>query len=99
MAPFIGRSMTKGAVRPSWRNPQSGDKGGGLPVTVGSGANQARAALTATAGSGHVGGGPGLVDEDQPGGIKPALAALPFWSRSRHVRAGLLGGVRGFFLN
>ena len=45
----------------------------------------------------HVGLGPGLVDEDQPGWIKPALMRFPAPALSRHVGAILLGCEEGFF--
>ena len=45
----------------------------------------------------HVGLGPGLVDEDQPRRIKPALIGLPALALSRHVGAILLGGEQSFF--
>ena len=59
--------------------------------------DQARPALLTTAPSSHVGGGPGLVDEDEPGGIKPALVLTPLLACGGDVRARLLGRVRGFF--
>jgi len=78
--------------------PQPGDKGGDLPMAVRDRGDQARPALLTTAPSSHVGGGPGLVDEDEPGRIKPALALAPPLARGVHVRAHLFGGV-GVFLN
>ena len=66
-------------------------------MAVRDGADQPRAAFAAAAHAGHVGGGPGLVDEDEPGGIKPALAPAPCRARGGHVRARLFGGMRGFF--
>lgn len=77
--------------------PQPGDKGGDLPMAVRDRRDQARPALLAAAPSGHLGGGPGLVDKDEPGGIKPALVLPPLVPRGGDVRARLLGGVRGFF--
>jgi len=53
--------------------------------------------LAAAAHSGHVGGGPGLVDKDEPGRIKPALARAP--PLPRGVRPGASVRWRGrFFL-
>jgi hypothetical protein len=48
-------------------------------------------------GPGHVGLGPGLVDEDQPARIKLSLVALPPRSLARHVWPILLGRVQAFF--
>jgi hypothetical protein len=45
----------------------------------------------------HVGLCPGLVDEDQPPGINPALILLPLLAPSRDLGAELLGGKYGFF--
>ena len=66
-------------------------------MAVRDGADQTLAALTAAAHSGHVGSGPGLVDEDEPSRIKPALARAPPLTRGVHFRAHLFGGVGGFF--
>jgi hypothetical protein len=41
----------------------------------------------------HVGGGPGLVDEDQPLGMEIELTVEPFLALLQDVRAVLLGGV------
>jgi len=48
---------------------------------------------------GHVGLGPGLVDKDQPFGIKPALVFLPSLAPAGDVGAILLAGVQALFLN
>jgi hypothetical protein len=67
-------------------------------MAVRDGADQALAALTAAAHSGHVGGGPGLVDEDEPGrGLSPSWLARHPLTRGVHVRAHLFGSVGGFF--
>ena len=47
--------------------------------------------------AGHLGGGAGFVDEDQPGWIEIGLAFEPSQASASDVRAILLGGVRGFF--
>ena len=47
--------------------------------------------------AGHVGLGPGFVDEDQPGRIKPPLSLFPNRPGRGNVCPILLGGVRGFF--
>ena len=45
----------------------------------------------------HVGLDPGLVDEDQPAWVDPALVGLPAGALEGDVRARLLGGQHGFF--
>ncbi len=45
----------------------------------------------------HVGLGPGLVDEHQPGRGNPALILLPAGPLASHVRPRLLGGHAAFF--
>src|SRR5215210_2358988 len=47
---------------------------------------------------GHVGGGPGLVDEDQPFGIEIELALEPGLAPLANIRPVLLGGMRRLFL-
>jgi hypothetical protein len=48
---------------------------------------------------GHVGLGPGLVDEDQPFGVEPALVLLPLLASTGDVGAVLFAGVQALFLN
>jgi hypothetical protein len=48
-------------------------------------------------GAGHVGLGPGLVDEDQACRIDAALMAAPALALGGDVRPMLLGGVQAFF--
>jgi hypothetical protein len=59
--------------------------------------HQPLASGAAAVGSGHVGLGPGLVDEDQAARIKPGLMAPPPRPLAGHVRPILLGGVQAFF--
>jgi hypothetical protein len=47
--------------------------------------------------AGHVGLGPGLVDEDEPRGIEPSLIALPALTPPFDVGTVLLGRVQAFF--
>src|SRR6516162_583629 len=61
-------------------------------------ANQALTARATTAQPHHLGIGGGLVNEDQPGGIKHALFSHPAPARPRHVRALLLRCAQAFFL-
>jgi len=48
---------------------------------------------------GHVGLGPGLVDKDQPFGVKPALMFPPLLAPAGDIGAVLLAGVQALFLN
>ena len=49
--------------------------------------------------AGHVGLGPGLVDEDEPRRIDAPLMASPAQSMALHVRAVLLARDEGLFLS
>src|SRR5262245_35120953 len=73
-----------------------GHKGDGLPMPLRHTANQALTARATTAQPHHLGIGGGLVNEDQPGGIKHALFSHPAPARPRHVRALLLRCVQAF---
>jgi hypothetical protein len=59
--------------------------------------DQTLAALTAAVLAGHVGLGPGLVDEDQAARIKAPLVLLPSGAPAGDVGAVLLGGEQAFF--
>jgi hypothetical protein len=48
--------------------------------------------------AGHVGGGPGLVDEDEAFGLEVDLAVEPMPALSQNVGAVLLDRVPGLFL-
>jgi hypothetical protein len=62
---------------------------GAQPLSLGRSAIAAR----------HVGGSPGLVDEDELFGIEIELAVEPGFAPFQDVGAILLGRVRGLFLN
>jgi len=47
--------------------------------------------------TGHFGVGPGLVDEDQPVGIEPALIAPPVGSGFCYIGTFLLAGMSRLF--
>ena len=89
------------AIEEAWRGDavaaQSGDEGHGVPVSVRRLADQALAAPAATVGGGHVGLGPGLVDEDQAVRGDLVLVAPPALAPARHVGPILLGGAQAFF--
>jgi hypothetical protein len=55
------------------------------------------AARRPTAQGRHVVLGPGLVDEDQAGGIDPPLILAPLLAATRDVRPVLLLGEQAFF--
>lgn len=76
---------------------QAGDEGRGLPVSVGHARAQSLAAPAATVVTRHVGGRPGLVDEDQAFGIEVELAIEPLFPALQDVGAVLLGGMRRLF--
>ena len=59
----------------------------------------ALAAGAAPAQPGHLGGGPGLVDEDELRGVELGLEIEPGLAARGYVLARLLAGVRGLFLN
>ena len=59
--------------------------------------HQAGAAGATPVPAGHVGLGPGLVDEHQALGIKPALMLLPPGAPAGDVDAILFAGVQAFF--
>jgi len=54
-----------------------GHEGCGLPMAMGNPAFQPLSAQTAAVAAGHVGRGPGLIDEDEALGIKSGLAVAP----------------------
>jgi len=67
-------------------------------MTVGNADPQTLAAMSATVPARHVGGGPGLVNEDQALGVEIKLPFEPGLALLRDVGATLLGRVRGLFL-
>jgi hypothetical protein len=76
---------------------QGGGEGGGLPVAMRDLADQPLALGRAAVAAGHLGVGPGLVDEHQRLRIEARLAGLPARPVLGDVRPVLLGGVLGFF--
>ena len=67
-------------------------------MTVGEAHPQALASGTAAMAAGHVGGGPGFVDEDEVLRIQIALAIEPVLPLLQDVGAVLLDGVASLFL-
>src|SRR5512147_1455997 len=78
---------------------QGGDAGRGLPMTVWNGGVQPLTPRAATAGARHVGGGPGLVDEDPPCRGQAWLPLAPGVARGGDVGALLLRSGAGLFLS
>ena len=76
---------------------QGGEEGQRAPVAVRHLVDQRQAASAPAAQARHVGLGPGFVDEDEPGRIRPALELLPLLAPSRHLGPQLLGGKNAFF--
>ena len=68
-----------------------------LPVAVGPGRSQPLAPGAAAMATGHVGLGPGLIQEHEATWIQLALPALPPAAAARDVRPVLLGGHQAFF--
>lgn len=76
---------------------QRGDEGHRTPVAVGGLGEQGLSPRAPATGPDHIGLGPGLIDEDQPGGINLALMPLPPGAAAGDIRPVLLAGVHGFF--
>ena len=76
---------------------ERGEEGQRLPMTMWNFGAQPLAPATAAMSARHVGLGPGLVDEDEPPGIKPPLITLPACPPTRHVAPVLLGRQHAFF--
>jgi hypothetical protein len=72
---------------------QAGDKGGCFPVSVRNWGDQPLTTRRASVSTRHVGGGPGLVNEDQPVWIQARLAISPGPACGRYIRPLLLGGM------
>ena len=72
-------------------------EGEGLPVAVRAGRAQPLAPGAAAMTAGHVGLGPGLIQEHEAPRVKLALRALPLPAALRDVRPLLLGGHQAFF--
>ena len=77
--------------------PQARDQRGGLAVAVREAHAQPGAAPTPPVAAGHVCGGPGLVDEDQPFGIEIGLGVEPGPALAQDVGTVLLNRVASLF--
>src|SRR4029077_5844387 len=76
---------------------QGGEESQRAPAPLWHLGDQTLAALTAAALAGHIGLGPGLVDEDQASRIKVPLVLLPLDAPAGDVGAVLLRGEQAFF--
>lgn len=76
---------------------QRGDECHRTPVTVRNLGMQPLAHRCPAAQRGHVGFGPGLINKNQPPGIKPPLILLPLRASPGDLRAKLFGGKHAFF--
>lgn len=76
---------------------QPGDEGGRLPMSVRRVALDPLATGAAAIPAPQVGGGAGLVEEDQAMGGEPVLVGLPALPQGGDVRPKLLTGVNAFF--
>lgn len=79
--------------------PQAGDEGGGLPVTMRDYSPAAFAPRRPSAQAGHLGRRPCLVDEDRALRIEVELPLEPGLAPLHDVGPILLGGMRRLFLN
>jgi len=76
---------------------QGRDEGHGAPVAVRRVTLEPLASCTPAAQRSHIGLDPGLVDEDEPAGIKIGHEAFPASSAAGDVSARLLDGEQAFF--
>ena len=67
-------------------------------MPVGDGSAQPLAAWGAAMRASHIGGGPGLVDEDQPVGVEIRLTIEPLPTPRQNVWTILLRSMGGLFL-
>src|SRR3954452_11761892 len=95
MMPLTGPSRTMGAIIPVERRPAN--EGRGFPVAVGDGGTQAEASGGATADPGHLGRGPGLIDEHQAFWLEVELPLEPVSTAAQDIRSVLLGSPRCLF--
>ena len=76
---------------------QRRQEGEGPPFAEGRFGDKALASGASAVGAGHVGFGPGLVDEDEPLRIDRRLTRLPPLTPPGDVRPVLFGGAKAFF--
>lgn len=76
---------------------QCGDEGHRLPVAIGHFCVKPLTFGCPTPQRCHVGLGPGLIDEDEAGRVRPSLILLPLRASPGNLRPQLLGGQNAFF--
>ena len=76
---------------------QGGKEGHRLPVTIGHFGVEPLALGCPATQRGHIGLGPGLIDEDEAAGIKPPLIFLPLPAPPCDLGPKLFGGQYAFF--
>ena len=76
---------------------QRGDEGHRLPVPVRHLGVEPLAPGCPAPQRGHVGLRPGLIDEDEPGGVRSPLIFLPLLAPPGHLGPQLFGGKHAFF--
>lgn len=78
-------------------DPEGSEEGERAPAAMRRLADQAFAARPPAPERGHIGLGPGLVDEDEPPRVDRRLPGAPSGAAARDVGAVLFTGERGFF--
>jgi hypothetical protein len=77
---------------------QGGEESRGLPLALRDLVDEALSPWRPAAQAGHIGLGPGFIDEDQPPGVDEPLIGSPSFAVATYVRAILLACDKGLFL-
>ncbi len=90
-----------GAVEDTWRgdpvNPERSNEGQGAPSPLRHLGEETSPPPATTVRAGHIGLGPGLIDEDQTPRVEAMLILAPLPAPADNVRAILFAGAQGFF--
>ena len=101
--PFLEESGVDGPIEDLLRRKpaqtQAGDERDRLIMAVRDGGAQPSSPPATSAFARQIGGGAGLINENELSGIEIGLARKPCEAALQHVRALLLGGVRALFLS
>ena len=76
---------------------QGGEESRGLPLALRDLVDKALSPWRPSAQAGHIGLGPGFIDEDQPSRVDEPLIGSPSFAVATYVRAILLAATRVFF--